>query len=129
VPIVRINNCIYAPLGICHSVWMSVMHSAPSIPDSHPHRVHQVGFVYKFMYKTCFEVSWSHFICVSLQLSFDGNYRVIRVHIGSMGHLCSRLCSAYCWKDEKSVLHQIQGSDWYGFQNVIFITRRLGMSI
>jgi len=81
------------------------------------------------MYKTCFEVLLSHFVCVSLQLSFDRNYRVIRVHIDSMGHLFARLCSAYCWKDDKLVLHQIQGSDWYGFKNVIFITRGLGMSI
>ena len=47
VPIIRRNICIYATLGICHSVWMtvwcagwneSVFHST-CIPDSHPHRV------------------------------------------------------------------------------------------
>ena len=24
VPIIRSNNCIYATLGICHTVWMTV---------------------------------------------------------------------------------------------------------
>jgi hypothetical protein len=45
VPIIRRNNCIYATLGICHSVWMTVWYAGwniffpPCIPDSHPYRV------------------------------------------------------------------------------------------
>ena len=38
VPIIRRNNCIYATLGICHSVWMNVWY-AGCVPDSHPYRV------------------------------------------------------------------------------------------
>ena len=35
---------IYATLGICHSVWMTVWYAGwneipPCIPDTHPHRV------------------------------------------------------------------------------------------
>jgi hypothetical protein len=41
VPIIRRNDCIYATLGICHSVWMTGMQGfiPPCISDSHPHRV------------------------------------------------------------------------------------------
>jgi len=41
VPIIRRNNCIYATLGNCYSVWMSGMQGGipPCIPDSDPHRV------------------------------------------------------------------------------------------
>jgi len=39
MPIIRRNNCIYATLGICHSVWMTVWYEASRIPDSHPHRL------------------------------------------------------------------------------------------
>jgi len=41
VPIIRRNNCTYATLGICHSVWMTVWNAGvdPCIPVSHPHRV------------------------------------------------------------------------------------------
>jgi len=41
VPIIRRNNCIYATLGICHCVWMTVWYAgyASCISDSHPHRV------------------------------------------------------------------------------------------
>jgi len=39
VPIFRRNNCIYATLGICHSVWMTVWYAGwcipHCIPDSH----------------------------------------------------------------------------------------------
>ena len=38
VPIIRIYNCIYATLGACYSVWMTVWYAGwnpPSIPDSH----------------------------------------------------------------------------------------------
>ena len=38
MPIIRRNTCIYAALGICHSVWMTVWY-AGCIPDNHPHRV------------------------------------------------------------------------------------------
>jgi hypothetical protein len=34
VPIERRNSCVYATLGTCYSVWMTVC-----IPDSHPHRI------------------------------------------------------------------------------------------
>jgi len=50
VPIIRRNNCIYATLGTCYSVWMTVWYAGwnetlpfsfipPCIPDSHPHRI------------------------------------------------------------------------------------------
>ena len=38
VPIIRRNNCIYATIVICHSVWMNVWY-AGFIPENHPHRV------------------------------------------------------------------------------------------
>ena len=38
VPIIRRNNCVYATLGACYSVQMTVQY-APYIPDSHPHRL------------------------------------------------------------------------------------------
>ena len=38
MPIIRRNNCIYATLGICHSVWMTVWY-AGWIPDSQLHKV------------------------------------------------------------------------------------------
>jgi len=36
VPIIRRNNCVYATLGTCYSVWMTGMQC---VPDSHPHIV------------------------------------------------------------------------------------------
>jgi len=39
VSIIRRNNCIYATLGTCYSVWMTGMQNAPYIPDSHPYRI------------------------------------------------------------------------------------------
>ena len=45
VPIVRKDNCIYATLGTCYSVWMTVWYAGwneliPScIPESHPHGI------------------------------------------------------------------------------------------
>ena len=36
VPIIRSNNCIYATLCNCYSVWMTVWYAPP---DSHPHRI------------------------------------------------------------------------------------------
>jgi len=38
VPIIRRNNCIYATLSTCYSVWMTVWY-AECIPDSHPYRI------------------------------------------------------------------------------------------
>ena len=45
MPVIRRNNCIYATLGICHSVWVTVWYAGwnsfitPCIPDSHPYRI------------------------------------------------------------------------------------------
>jgi len=41
VSIIRRNNCIYATLGTCYSIWMTVWYAGytPCIPDSHPHRI------------------------------------------------------------------------------------------
>jgi len=44
VPIIRRNNCIYATLVTCYSVWMTVWYAGWSflplcILDSHPHRI------------------------------------------------------------------------------------------
>jgi hypothetical protein len=42
VPIIRRNNCVFATLGTCYSVWMTVSYGGwnPSrIPDSHTHRI------------------------------------------------------------------------------------------
>jgi hypothetical protein len=48
VPIIRRNNCIYATLGICHSIQSdkylhtkqsSIQSASTCIPDSHPYRV------------------------------------------------------------------------------------------
>ena len=39
VPIIRRNNYIYATLGTCYSVWMTVWYEPGCIPDSHPYRI------------------------------------------------------------------------------------------
>jgi hypothetical protein len=50
VAIIRRNNCVYATLGTCYSVWMTVWYTGwnengkisfipPCIPDRHPHRI------------------------------------------------------------------------------------------
>jgi hypothetical protein len=39
VNIIRRNNCIYATLGICHSVCMTVWYAGFTRHTSHPHRV------------------------------------------------------------------------------------------
>jgi hypothetical protein len=44
VPIIRRNNCIYATLGTCYSVWMIVWYAGwneipPCIPHSHLYRI------------------------------------------------------------------------------------------
>ena len=39
VSIIRRNNCIYATLGTCYSVWITVWYAFHSIPDSHPYRI------------------------------------------------------------------------------------------
>jgi len=43
VPIIRRDNCVYATLGNCHSVWMTVWY-AGGRQDSHPHRVTNTKF-------------------------------------------------------------------------------------
>jgi len=42
VPIIRRNNCIYATLGTCYSLWMTVWYAYQRVIQ-----VHQVGFIYK----------------------------------------------------------------------------------
>jgi hypothetical protein len=37
VPIIRRDNCIYATIGNCHCVWMTVWYAGCCIADSHPH--------------------------------------------------------------------------------------------
>jgi len=41
-PIIRRNNFVYATLGTCYCVWMTVWYegwNSPCIPDGHPHRI------------------------------------------------------------------------------------------
>jgi hypothetical protein len=42
VPIIRRNNCIYATLVICHSVWMTAMQS--SIQSDKYHVSHRYSY-------------------------------------------------------------------------------------
>jgi len=41
--IISVNNCIYATLGIYHSVWMNFI--PPCKPDSRPHTQWQIASV------------------------------------------------------------------------------------
>ena len=38
-PIIRRNNCVYATLGTCYSVWMTGMQEHMLLHTSHPHRI------------------------------------------------------------------------------------------
>jgi len=63
VPIISRNDCIYATLGICHSVWMTVWYAYQTVTQSAHSRpkhaekrnkhtkkiVQQVGFIYKII--------------------------------------------------------------------------------
>ena len=61
LPIIRSRNSIYATLGVCHSVWMTVWYAGwipLCITDSHPQRVtnkYQVSHRYSY-----FSWWWAH---------------------------------------------------------------------
>ena len=51
MPIIRRNNCIYATLGTCYSVWMTVWYAGSSIQNNK----YQVSHKY-----SCFPWWWAH---------------------------------------------------------------------
>jgi hypothetical protein len=49
VPIIRRNNCIYATIGTCYSVWMTVWYAERKEINILRKIVHQVVFIYNFI--------------------------------------------------------------------------------
>jgi hypothetical protein len=69
VPIIRRNSCVYATLGTCYSVWLTVWYAGsnedgrpsfipPCVPDSQPHRITSTKC--RINTVSCFSWWWAH---------------------------------------------------------------------